>query len=211
MENPKVILKVAKLERELAEMKGHADSWMETCRKLEDERDAAQSSTERIVVGGAWMEQTIATHMHRAEHFIAIEQAKINHDNGLIAVLCDSVRLCREYVKAMASTTSSTVEPSVAAPLYEQRRNFRMTKSVMQAAIDRLYAIASKRATEGVLLHRRIERLETALRRIARWHGEFPSKHYGWDYGNNGERDYMRQVALDALSTPQRDSGVERV
>jgi hypothetical protein len=56
-----------------------------------------------------------------------------------------------------------------------------------------------------------IERLRAALTRIARWHGEFPETgnfwddektrptSYGVEYGSNGERDYMRQVALDAL------------
>lgn len=57
-----------------------------------------------------------------------------------------------------------------------------------------------------------IERLRTALERIARWHGEFPESGHYWDepentkpmsyascYGSNGERDYMRQIARDAL------------
>lgn len=49
-----------------------------------------------------------------------------------------------------------------------------------------------------------------ALEKIARWHGEFPdvpaeakARHgdlsYGSMYGSNGERDYMRQVARDAI------------
>lgn len=52
--------------------------------------------------------------------------------------------------------------------------------------------------------------LRAALERIARWHGEFPAPDSKWDdgtpmsygaaYGSNGERDYMRQVALDALA-----------
>lgn len=52
--------------------------------------------------------------------------------------------------------------------------------------------------------------LENALKKIARWHGEFPSTGLTWAdgsprnyinaYGSNGERDYMRQVALDALA-----------
>lgn len=51
--------------------------------------------------------------------------------------------------------------------------------------------------------------LVAALQRIARWHGEFPPTGKTWadgaptsyatEYGSNGERDYMRQVALDAL------------
>jgi hypothetical protein len=57
-----------------------------------------------------------------------------------------------------------------------------------------------------------VARMRAALQRIARWHGEFPATGRHWDepentrpmsysacYGSNGERDYMRQVALDAL------------
>lgn len=66
------------------------------------------------------------------------------------------------------------------------------------------------------LLHARIERLERALQRIARWHGEFPPTGRFWDepennrpmgysaaFGSNGERDFMRQIALDALEPPK--------
>lgn len=55
--------------------------------------------------------------------------------------------------------------------------------------------------------------LVAALQRIARWTGEFPDTGQFWDdgspmsysaaFGSNGERDYMRQVALDALSKGQ--------
>ena len=57
-----------------------------------------------------------------------------------------------------------------------------------------------------------VERFRAALQRIARWHGEFPATGRYWDEpentrpmsysacnGSNGERDFMRQVALDAL------------
>jgi hypothetical protein len=51
-----------------------------------------------------------------------------------------------------------------------------------------------------------------ALERIARWHGEFPETGQFWDdektrpisygaaLGSNGERDFMRKVASDALA-----------
>ncbi len=52
-----------------------------------------------------------------------------------------------------------------------------------------------------------------ALTKIARWHGEFPDTGRTWDhgtpmsygaaFGSNGERDYMRQVALDVLAALQ--------
>ncbi|HZR03645.1 MAG TPA: hypothetical protein VFA81_10790 [Burkholderiales bacterium] len=52
--------------------------------------------------------------------------------------------------------------------------------------------------------------MRAALQKIARWRGEFPPAldldgkpcPYGAAYGSNGERDYMRQVALDALNAP---------
>ena len=56
----------------------------------------------------------------------------------------------------------------------------------------------------------RAERMEAALRKIARWHKEFPPSGRTWEdgqpmsygaaFGSNGERDYMRQVALNALT-----------
>ena len=55
-----------------------------------------------------------------------------------------------------------------------------------------------------------IEQLRAALSRIARWHGEFPATGKFYDnnrpisyeaaYGSNGQRDYMRQVAINALA-----------
>lgn len=52
-----------------------------------------------------------------------------------------------------------------------------------------------------------------ALERVAKWFGEFPDTGRTWDdgepmsysacFGSNGERDYMRQVAIDALATAQ--------
>ena len=57
-----------------------------------------------------------------------------------------------------------------------------------------------------------ISRLRTALERIERWYGEFPATGRFWDdpvnaspmsysacYGSNGERDFMRSVAREAL------------
>lgn len=56
------------------------------------------------------------------------------------------------------------------------------------------------------------ERYRAALARIERWHGEFPVTGQSWPSGNpvsygaafgsNGERDYMRDIAREALSPP---------
>lgn len=55
-----------------------------------------------------------------------------------------------------------------------------------------------------------VSEAEKALRKIAAWHGEFPATgvtyedgtpvSYAAAYGSNGERDYMRGVALEALN-----------
>lgn len=58
-------------------------------------------------------------------------------------------------------------------------------------------------------LSQRVELLEAALKRIAAWDNfprvpdrENPGEtiSYGYAYGSNGERDYMRKVARDALA-----------
>ena len=56
-------------------------------------------------------------------------------------------------------------------------------------------------------------RMLAALRRIERWFGEFPPTGQQWDdgspmsyfacYGSNGERDYMRSVARDAIAAAE--------
>jgi|ERR1017187_1890351 hypothetical protein len=53
-------------------------------------------------------------------------------------------------------------------------------------------------------------RYRAALERISKWFGEFPATGRAWDdgkpmsysaaFGSNGERDFMRQIATDALS-----------
>lgn len=53
-----------------------------------------------------------------------------------------------------------------------------------------------------------IEKVKVILKRIHRWHGEFPEapdfngrpQSFGAAYGSNGERDYMRNLAGHALS-----------
>lgn len=55
----------------------------------------------------------------------------------------------------------------------------------------------------------RVIQCQAALLKIARWHGEFPPafgrdgkpSSYGLEYGSNGERDYMRQIALNAVKS----------
>lgn len=56
-----------------------------------------------------------------------------------------------------------------------------------------------------------LNKMEEALRKIAKWHDEFPETDKYWDneklhkmsfgaaYGSDGERDYMRAIAKEAL------------
>jgi hypothetical protein len=60
-------------------------------------------------------------------------------------------------------------------------------------------------------LKEKVDRMQAALERIERWFGEFPETGQFWDddkrrpmsygacYGSNGERDFMRQIAREAL------------
>lgn len=66
---------------------------------------------------------------------------------------------------------------------------------------------------EADLKTEREMQLEAALEKVARWHGEFPATgkffdaeetrpmSYAAAYGSNGERDYMRRVAQQALDS----------
>ena len=68
------------------------------------------------------------------------------------------------------------------------------------------YAIYSKDLTSTLSSNKK---MEEALRRIAKWHGEFPrtgEKHpngeemsYVYRFGFDGERDFMRKLAEEAL------------
>jgi hypothetical protein len=52
---------------------------------------------------------------------------------------------------------------------------------------------------------KREKKLELALKRIEKWFGEFPYPNYGVDWGSCGERDFMRQIAREALLEEKED------
>lgn len=74
----------------------------------------------------------------------------------------------------------------------------------------------AKAVGSGPLVRRLEEKnakLTLALKRIEKWQGEFPETGRFWDepqntqpmsygaaFGSNGERDFMRQIARDALA-----------
>ena len=75
------------------------------------------------------------------------------------------------------------------------------------------YRICEKPDSQDELAKMREEnvRYRNTLRRISKWFGEFPPtgkfwadgkpSSYGSEYGSNGERDYMRQLADTALAS----------
>jgi len=52
---------------------------------------------EERIVGGAFMERTLAEFVQACEVHIEEEQAKASPDSALIGLLCDAVRLAREH------------------------------------------------------------------------------------------------------------------
>lgn len=87
-----------------------------------------------------------------------------------------------------------------------------MTHKSHQATHDELQLV-SRELVQG---RARIAELEWALTRIDKWVGEFPPTGKYWDgsdvemsysacYGSNGERDFMRDVARQALGTVKGD------
>jgi hypothetical protein len=111
-----------------------------------------------------------------------------------------------------------TTAPQAATPRTDKA--LKNTQGLFRAAAE----------TNGFADHARLLEAETsrlaaaletqriALDKIARWFGEFPSTGDKWDdgtavsygakFGSNGERDYMRGIALNALSTAP-DEGKE--
>lgn len=60
-------------------------------------------------VGGEMMDRSIADHQRACRVLINDEQRKIAPDNHLIATLCDSVRMGREYVRHMRDTVRAAL------------------------------------------------------------------------------------------------------
>jgi hypothetical protein len=63
-------------------------------REVEEERDQLRNLP---TVGGSYVEGTLNDLAHRAQVHLGTEQEKPLPDNALIAVLCDTVRLVREW------------------------------------------------------------------------------------------------------------------
>lgn len=88
----------------------------------------------------------------------------------------------------------------------------RAALDLKDAEIERLNAALKKANEQAERFERGWYLRGDALERIERWHGEFPATGRYWDepdntrpmsygacYGSTGERDFMRQVAREAL------------
>lgn len=72
---------------------------------------AVPSSPAQVAVAGR-MERSIAAFVNACDVHLADEQERPAPDNALIAVLCDAIRLAREYVELAASRTNLALPPS---------------------------------------------------------------------------------------------------
>ena len=61
------------------------------------------SDERRAEIAGDVCGRTLAEFIHACEVHIAAEQEKISPDTALIALLCDAVRLSREYANVLAT------------------------------------------------------------------------------------------------------------
>lgn len=94
----------------------------------------------------------------------------------------------------------------------EAEQNSRHWKQLCEEQTSRLEAEARAEAAEAERdqWRARAERYAVVLQQIRRWFGIFPDVRlrgevisYGAAYGSNGERDYVRNLAADALEIPR--------
>lgn len=69
-------------------------------------------------VGGSIMEWSLEDFAHKCRFYLGEEQEKPSPDNGLVAVLCNAVRLAREQVK-MAKSNLESRTPTAPPALVE--------------------------------------------------------------------------------------------
>ncbi len=93
---------------------------------------------------------------------------------------------------------------------------FNMTAKIGTIRMERNRAIQGQKdmRTYNRKLTKQLDELKQALAKIAKWHGEFPPTGCKWDdgtemsyvaaHGTNGERDYMRAIAQDALDNLEK-------
>jgi hypothetical protein len=98
-----------------------------------------------------------------------------------------------------------------------ERDALRAERDDLAKKLDWEAALKTALAESQERLAARVAKLEAALRRIEKWFGEFPlvtgrdgkPSTFGTEYGSNGERDYMRQIARAALSEASVEQACE--
>jgi len=122
--------------------------------------------------------------------------------------------LVKQYLKGEAMSEEST-KRSVLATAEATITAASTVATRLRTDLGDIHAFSSGAKSSG---HKpRYDLIPTwALERIARWHGEFPDTGKTWptggavsyaaECGSNGERDYMRQIALDALKSRAADA-----
>jgi hypothetical protein len=94
-----MISRVEALEQTNAELtKAVQGNALAAMRIATSRAEAALGDAPIVAVAGR-LETTLAAFTQRCDRLLADEQEKIAPDNALIAVLCDAVRLAREYVE----------------------------------------------------------------------------------------------------------------
>ena len=139
----------------------------------------------------------------------------------------------REYTPKGAGLTPRTPEEvaqlradnsQLAAAHREQNSGYDMSHTGANATLIGNAELAELRRKaafydENEKALKRAPLMHAALRRIQTWFGMFPATGQFWDkdrkdpmsyaacYGSNGERDYMREVAREALESPIPSDG----
>jgi hypothetical protein len=125
-------------------------------------------------------------------------------------------KLIQEQLKNLALYPRADIKKAtadvakLAAELAFARDEIAVVKAQREATENR-YAELLKTFRIAAGWHEKASTYVTALRRIEKWFGEFPETGKFWDdaeerpmsygacYGSNGERDYMRGIAREAL------------
>ncbi len=110
----------------------------------------------------------------------------------------------------------------------EERDKFRRQRDAANAKYDEVCSVLigdhedvdfegneAARKVRDLMGNHPDRKMKTALARIAKWFGEFPPTGKTWpdgsptsyaaEFGSNGERDYMRNVAAEAIATNKID------
>lgn len=197
-------------ERELASVRTEnerltkrIDLFYEQLGVIEQQLGIEADSVTKTIGGEIERLQSELTALRRpVEQSEAVEAARTRDSKAPSSWFDGRARTDAEYCMRDRRVLLSTLETTA--------RQLRERVEMLSFVQDSL----TERNRECVELRERCGRLEGALKRIAKWHGEFPPSHRAWDdgspmsysaaFGSNGERDYMREIARTALAPGQQ-------